>query len=60
MDDKIIKVNETNYSMKKILGCEGWEIYKKTSDKVRALTDLKVTMDLYSMEKGFKELDKKI
>lgn len=57
MDDVIIEVNKTPYSLRKILEEDGWKLYCKATDKVKALTRLQVRMDLGAMEIGFARLD---
>ncbi len=58
MQDEIIEVNGTNYSLRKIIEEDGWKTYLKTSDKVRELVRLKVRLDLSAMEIGFARLNK--
>lgn len=58
MDDEIIKVNNINFSLRKILEEDGWKIYCKASEKVKSIARLKVRMDLSAMEIGFARLDK--
>lgn len=58
MEDEIIEVNKVNYSLKKILENDGWELYCKASEKVKAITRLKVRIDLLAMEIGFAKLDR--
>lgn len=60
MDDELIKVNNTNFSLRKILEEDGWNIYCKASEKVKDLTKLMVKMDLSAMELGFARLDQKV
>ena len=57
MDDEIIEVNNTNYSLRKILEEDGWVLYCKASDRVKDITRLKIRMDLSAMEIGFARLD---
>ena len=57
MKDEIINVNKTDFSMRKILGEDGWQIYQKASDKVRDITRLKIRLDLSAMEIGFARLN---
>jgi len=56
-DDEIIEVNETKYSLRKILEEDGWEKYCKASEKVQAFVRLKVRLDLGAMEIGFARID---
>ena len=58
MDDELIEVNNTNFSLRKILEEDGWKIYCKASEKVKSIARLKVRMDLSAMEIGFARLDK--
>jgi len=58
MEDELIEVNNTKFSLRKILEDDGWELYCKASEKVKAITKLKVRMDLSAMEIGFARLDK--
>ena len=57
-NDKIIAMMGENFSLRKILGEEGWNIYIKASDKVKTITELVVTNDLRKMQEGFKRLNK--
>ncbi len=57
MDDELIKVNKTNFSLRKILEEDGWKIYCKASEKVKALVRINVRIDLANMEIGFVRLD---
>ncbi len=59
MDDELIEVNNTNFSLRKILEEDGWKIYCKASEKVKSITKLMVKMDLAAMEIGFARLDQK-
>ena len=56
MEDEEIEVNETSYSLRKILGEDGWRIYCKASEKVKSIVKLKVKMDLLAIEIGFLEV----
>ena len=57
--DEIIECNKQNFSLRKILGEEGWKIYSNSkSDKVKELVRLKVFMDLSAMELGFARIKK--
>ncbi len=58
MEDEIIRVNEQNFSLRKILEEKGWEIYTKSSEKVKELARLQVKIDLSAMEMGLARLDK--
>jgi len=58
MEDVIIRVNKTNFSLRKILKESGWKAYCNSSEKVRDLARLKVRIDLAAMEIGFAKLDK--
>ena len=58
MDDELIEVNNTNFSLRKILEEGGWKIYCQASEKVKSLIKLKVRMDLSAMEIGFARLNK--
>ena len=52
-DDEIIVVNNTNYSLRKILEeCAG-KLYCKSSDKVKKIIKLKVRIDLLTMGNEF-------
>ena len=57
MEDEIIDVNGTSYSLKKTLGEECWRVYCGVSEKVKSLVRLKVRMDLSAMEIGFARLN---
>ena len=57
MNDEIIKVNNKDFSLRKIIEEDGWKIYCKASEKVKAIARLKVKMDLSAMEIGFARLD---
>ena len=57
MEDEIITVNKQDFSIRKILGEDGWKTYQKTSDKVRDIARLKIRLDLSAMEIGFAKLN---
>ena len=60
MDDEIIPVNGKDFSIRKILGEDGWEKYTKASDKIKACARIIIMRDLYQMEKAFASCDKLI
>lgn len=57
-DDEIITVNNTPYSMRKILGEDAWQKYLTMSDKAKQAARLIIRIDLSRMEIGFAKLDK--
>jgi len=59
LEDEIIECNGTNYSLRKILGEDGWAKYLNMSDKAQGVARLMVHMDLAQMEIGFARLDEK-
>ena len=59
MKDEIIEMMGKKFSMRKILGENGWNIYiNSKSEKVKAITKIIVTNDLRKMEEGFYRLQK--
>ncbi len=58
MEDKIIEMMGENFSMRKILGEDGWKVYVNTSDKVKLITNIVVRNDLRKMQEGFYRINK--
>jgi len=58
MKDEIIEMMGDAFSMRKILGEEGWKIYINATEKVKVITNIVVKNDLRKMQEGFKRLDK--
>jgi len=57
MEDEIINVNKQDFSIRKILGEDGWQTYQKASDKVKSIVRIKIRLDLSAMEIGFVKLN---
>lgn len=58
MEDKTIEMMGENFSMRKILGEDGWKIYVNASDKVKLITNIVVRNDLRKMQEGFYRANK--